>query len=307
MMSEELLLNIFRPQNTPNLLLYGQSGVGKKYKLFSILKQVYNTDKDTIVNENNINYTYNNVYYVFDMKDIENKNRETFIKLINKISECKNYFGKDKNKLIILKNFQNINQSLQNILRVIFEKKRCTSVFIMITNKYNSVSNPIRSRCLCIRFQGLSRSDKRELMYTKSNPQRINTTLYDFMYDLNNQKDILLSMDNEEAYEKGYQDKYHIICQRILTLYKKKYSSNVHEQLRNISYHIEKYNLSISKICYTLLSYIIDNHQIRDKHKYEIVKLLSESEHNYINSYRSLIVVESLLFQLYDYHIKLIK
>ena len=69
---------------------------------------------------------------------------------------------------------------------------------------------------------------------------------------------------------------------------------------RKISYHILKFNLSIPKLYQNLLDIIFKDQCVRDRIKYKIIRLLSDSEHKYNQSYRALIVIESLLFSLFE-------
>lgn len=306
-MNTKVLFNALKSPYTPNLLIYGDSNIGKKYSLFKILNQIYKPSETKDKNENDIYYSYNDTYYEFNMKNIENKNLTSFLKVINEIIVSKNYFGKTENKIIIFKNFQNIKYSLQNVLRVIIEKNRNTTIFIIITNKFSSIINPIVSRCLCLRLSGMTNKEKRRIVNQKIDSKVVTTSFYDSIYDLKNKNDISIAIDGKEIYDYGYQCPYRVLCLHILNIYKKKYTASTHKSLREIAYNMEKYNLSFSKLCYTLFSFIIKDSGIRDNTKYEIIKLLSQSDYDYVNSYRTLIVIESLLFELFRYYTEKIK
>ena len=77
--------------------------------------------------------------------------------------------------------------------RVIIEKYRKTTQFIMITEKINTIINPIRSRCLCIRIPNMNMKQKRELSKTylkdKSYEERI--PIYDKIYSLEDENEII--------------------------------------------------------------------------------------------------------------------
>ena len=134
-MTEQILFNALQSQNTPNLIIYGTKSSGKKTKLFKILEILYKPCKRINKSIDDIYYSYTDTYYEFDMNIILNKNYITFINILNEIIISPNHFGKLMNKLIILKNFQNIKQTIQNSLRVMIEKYRNTTIFIFITNK----------------------------------------------------------------------------------------------------------------------------------------------------------------------------
>ena len=77
-------------------------------------------------------FTYNNIYYEFNMITIQKHNN--FIELLNTLIISKNYYFELPFKIIILNQFNNLKIGLQNILRVTFEKYRSTTIFIIITN-----------------------------------------------------------------------------------------------------------------------------------------------------------------------------
>lgn len=300
-MNEQLLYNALKSNNMPNLLIYGVKNSGKKAKLFGILKELYKPSKSINKIINDIHYSYNDTYYEFNMNYVKNKNYTTFINIINEIIKSINHFGKLVNKLIILKNFQNIKQSIQNSLRVIIEKYRNTTVFIFITNKYNSIHSPIISRCLCIRFSSLNNKEKRNLIHSTINYKECTPEFYDFIYQINNEHEIKLLIHCKDIYHKNFSNPYDKICQKIMEIYKtQKYSPILHENLRQIAYNIERFNLNIQELYQSFLDLILKDQTIRDKVKYKIIELFSKSEYEHTKSYRSLIVLESLLFNLFE-------
>ena len=301
-MNEKLLLNAIQSPNIPNLIIYGKTISGEK-KIIELLNKNFNGKKLIHTTEKDINYEFNNIYYLFDIGSIESKNLTLFLQIIHKITSTKNYYGKAKNKIIILKNFNMIKYTIQNALRVIIEKNRYSTLFIMITNKYNSIIDPILSRCLCIRFPEISSKDKRKLINKQLRDEKINISFLDSIYEIDNKEEILISLNCKESYDKGYINKYKKVCIKLVSIFNSEYSKKNHESLRDIIYNIEKYNLNISRLYYEFLSFIVIDPQIRDKYKYEIIKLFSESEYNYNHSYRSSIIIESLFFHLYKYYL----
>ena len=109
----QLLYNALNSDNIPNLLLYGINYSGKKTQLFQILRELYNPSPNIYKTSNEIEYSYNDTYYEFNIQNIRTKNYISFIELLNEITHSKNHFGKITNKLIIFKNFQNIKLTVQ--------------------------------------------------------------------------------------------------------------------------------------------------------------------------------------------------
>ena len=195
--------------------------------------------------------------------------------------------------------------NIQNIFRVIIEKYRSTTLFILITDKYNSIIEPLRSRLLPIRFPQLKNKRKRKIIYENFNPTKIKTKYYDFIYTLSDKNEIDLALEVKDTIEKDYIDPYNLMTRKIITIYEKKQSNKkIYESLKEISYNIIKFNLDIPTFYKVFLSEILKDQKIRDKQKYELIKLFSDSEYNYNKSYRSIIILESLLFNVYKYYLK---
>ena len=114
------------------------------------------------------------------------------------------------------------------------------------------------------------------------------------LFSLDEEKDIINSINNENNIYK-YIDIYELINNTIFKIYK----NNKIEKIREIAYNILKYNINTNKFYINLLNNIFKNVRIRDKNKYKIIKLFSESQYNFSKSYRQTIVLESLLINLY--------
>lgn len=296
-----ILKNAIQSKNVPNIILYGCDKKTQGDKLYSLLKESYNHSEKILISEKDFQYYKTDIYYIFNMSIIVTKNIDLFLTILDKIITTNNHFSNLEYKIVILENFELIKQSIQNILRVKIEKYRITTIFILITSNIGSIIQPLKSRCLCIRFPLLSKKEKRDLIKTKINYKELDSNFYDKLYEIDD-ANIILSLDKykELIINSDYNLSYDKICQKIMNLYKYKYNSNIHEKLRNISYNILKYNLSISKFYKTFLNQLLSNNRIIDSKKVKLIKLFSESEYNFINSYRKIIIIESLLFNVYN-------
>jgi DNA polymerase III delta prime subunit len=186
------------------------------------------------------------------------------------------------------------------MLRVILEKYRQTTIFIVITSKYDSVIDPIRSRFLCIRFPRIKDKVKRKILYQEIKPPKISEKYYDFIYTLEDKNEIELSFEVKKEIE-SYIDPHLITSRRIIKIYEKnKITKKYYEDLKNLSYHVIKFNLEIPKFYKIFLSELLKKQSIRDKQKFKLIQLFADSEYNYNKSYRSIIVLESLLFNVYN-------
>ena len=104
------------------------------------------------------------------------------------------------------------------MLRVIIEKYRLTSVFIIISNKYNNIINPIKSRCLSVRIPSLSNKDKRRIIHKNICYKNITEDYYDFLYYFNNTKTIHNLSKIKCIFDKGYITPCHKIINDISSL-----------------------------------------------------------------------------------------
>ena len=301
MNQEKIILKALTSNNTPNLLIYGSNCYDK---FISIFQKLYEIKEKQKISKKDITYCKNNYFYEFNIGKINQKNLETIIESINEIINHKNYFNEKKQNIIILNNFNKIKHSIQNIFRVIIEKYRSTTIFIFITNKYNGIIEPLRSRFLPIRLSELKNKEKKKILYENLNPTKIKTNYYDFIYTLSDKNEIDLALEVKDTIEKDYIDPYNLVVHKIINIYRKKQSNKkIYESLKEISYNIIKFNLDIPTFYKVFLSEILKDQKIRDKQKYELIKLFADSEYNYNKSYRSIIILESLLFHVYKYYL----
>lgn len=288
-LNEKILKNALNSKNLPNILIYPKNG---EYIFLDIFHKIYKVNYSKKIELDDICYYSNNIYHEFNIKNITNKNVDTFLNILKEIIKTKNLYN--ENKFILFKNFDLIKYSLQNNLRVIIEKYRETTVFIFFTEKFNSIIEPLKSRFLCLRFPNKTRKEKRKIIYNNSDKKLKSSKYYDFIYSLDEEKDIINSINNENNIYK-YIDIYELINNTIFKIYK----NNKIEKIREIAYNILKYNINTNKFYINLLNNIFKNVRIRDKNKYKIIKLFSESQYNFSKSYRQTIVLESLLINLY--------
>lgn len=295
-----ILHKSLKSDNTPNILMYGHPSINKRDILINELNKIYNIENISKITFNDIMYTKNNIYYEFDIKNINNKNHDSFVKIIKNITISKNYYTDLKNKIIILNNL-NGSKKNQNILRVIIEKYRNTTIFILITDLFAGIIEPIKSRCLSIRVPSLKKKEKRNLIYRSISYKEIDLKFYDIIYEINDTNNIRETIKLKEIYDKGYTNPYHKICDKLINIYDtNKFNKNIYKSLRDICYNITKNNIKINHFYNIFLIRLLQKNTITDKKKKQLIYLIAESQHNYIKSYRSIIIIESLLFNVYN-------
>lgn len=300
MFHEKIIDNILKSKNIPNIILYGHYTVNdKKEYLISKLDDLYKIVNKKLLIKNDIEYIITSLYYEFNMKIINNKNLDSFLEIIKNIVNNKNYYNEYSNKIIILYNFK-ICTKIQNIFRVIFEKYRITTVFIIITNDYNSIIEPLKSRCISIRIPGINKKEKRKILHKNISYKEIDTNLYDKIYEINNKKEIEILSKCKEIYDNNYETPYYKISDEIFTIYNNgKFNKEILNKLKEISYNILKY-LKTNNFYYVFLSVLLSKNTIRDKTKFKIIYIFSNNQYQYIKSYRSILVIESLLINIFN-------
>ena len=127
------------------------------------------------------------------------------------------------------------------------------------------------------------------------------TDLYDVVYEIHDEKEIESISKSKVVYDNGYVSPYIKACNKILDIYDKGKINNMdYKIMREISYNIIKNNLRINYFYYTFLSLLLEKTNITDKKKFKIIEFVAGSQYSYIKSYRSLIIIESLLINTFN-------
>ena len=255
-----LLETAIHSENVPNLVIYGNKYTPKYQSTMTILKQRY----DCTFKESfqSLGYRHSEFVHEFNLRGLKNANKTEFENTLRNISHQSNYFANSKN-VILLINFNQIKSTIQSFLRVYLEKYRKTTIFIIITDNFTSVHEALRSRSLCIR---LSREHLRETTESMIDP-------------------------------------YDIVSQRIITYLSKDYeylTTKDIQAFKDISYQILKYNLDLSEFGKRLCEYIGKCRKFTNTHKSYLIHIISTFEHRLKDAYRTILHIESLLYELYD-------
>jgi hypothetical protein len=276
--------------NKPNLLLYGYHKIDK----YKILKN-YLGFSESITNEiihNDIKYHSNHKILSFDMNTIKRSKIENlFILLLEKIKH-KNYYI-NENRIIILYNFNHIDKSIQDRFRVIFEKYRINTIFILITDYYNSVYNPIKSRFLSIRIRDLSNEDKISISYPiiKNLSYNKRIKIYDHIYKYSDKSIILNYCHNNYGLIKDYHDIIKTIYDSLKTMKTLDLST-----VKDYAYSLEKYHLK--NFHSEFLKIIIDD--LKYDMISNIIFKITEIETKYKNSFNRILSNELLLIFIHS-------
>lgn len=272
-------------KNSPNIIFYGHN--------ININDYLYDKfgELNSII-DNKIIYQSNSNCKMFNI-NIKKKDIEYLFNFLKDILITENYYNKYKQHIIIFNNYDFIHTSIQNKLRVIIEKYRKTTQFIIITNSFGTIINPIQSRCLCIRIPGMNYKSKRNVVrkyiHDKTYEERI--PIYDKIYSLHNKEEIILYSKYNEYIQK-HEDIYSKIYNKI-----EDWVNNFNlREIKDYSYNILKYN--IIDIHKGLCNLFIKDPKYTFKQKIKCIKCLTECEYEFKKSYRSLVHIEKMFIQL---------
>ena len=288
----------------PNLMLYGDKGTSKLNMILEHLNLSY--DKFN-VHDGPFRWLSYGGTKIFDMNMISNKNSRHFFGILNDAIESKIFWSTAFHKVIILNKFNHLSSHIQSKLRVIIEKKRTTSLFIILTDKFTSIIEPIKSRSLCVRIPRTTNIAKRQKLRKElsniSYDRR--SVIYDKIYKAHDNDISYYSSFNEgipshmTIYEKIYvklinlADVADVADVRVGTSIPSLISKSDIIHVRDMAYNIEKYNLY--DIHRELLCLFIEDPRFTVKKTVLVVDQIADMEYKYIKSYRSLIHVEELL------------
>tara|TARA_Y100001972_G_C7550829_1_gene276907 strand:+ start:32 stop:691 length:660 start_codon:yes stop_codon:yes gene_type:complete len=210
-------------------------------------------------------------------------NKINFLKYFKEIIGRYDYYN-HHSKYIILDNFQDTNNYLQNSLKVILEKSCYTCKIIIVTNKFNKVILPIQSRCITMKIEKKNYID--QYLYLKNKYKNINKFLLledCKKYDI----ETVLNMNTIQNYKDVNQKVYHDFKECIyqtIDLEKIK-------KIRKLSSTIKELNIPINIL---IQKFFIDSKEI----DYKIIQKCSGNEYFLQNSFRELIHIEYLILNL---------
>jgi DNA polymerase III delta prime subunit len=286
-----ILQKMLFKKDSPNLILSGTDKIDKLSILSEYLTKIDKTPPLSL-EKYNIKWISNTTYKIFDMNLIKYKHSDNLFEIINEIISSKNYYN-NFNRIVVLKGFNNVNINIQNKFRVIFEKFRGTTLFILITSRLTSIIGPILSRFLLIRVSDITPKEKRTISreYIKELSYDKKSIIYDKIYSLANEIDIIFYSQFNEGILVNHQSIFDKIYQKIRsinTINKKTLS-----EIRSLSYMIEKYNLDNfhRELYISFLNDLTLSFSVQSK----ICKLITDCESNYHKSFNTILSIENCI------------
>jgi len=284
------LKNISKYKNIPNIILYGNEGAGKKTLVNLFLKYVYNDDiynlninEYEIVNGSNnkqISYKYSPYHIILNF--VKNNSYDKYIiqKLIKMYA--KNYMLSDNKidkpfKFVFIQNIENLSYYAQMSLRRTIEQNSQICKFIFTCNAINNIIEPLKSRCINIRVPNPSNNELKlvlnDIYYKETN--QINTRLIDYIikYSNHNIKNAILILNQCLInYNINIKSGYDNIINKIIKNILNKDLSSILASKENI-YNILITNIEPSKIFIDIMKKLLENNELNDKQKEEIINL----------------------------------
>ena len=277
------LTRLIKHKNHPNILLYN---VNDKKLIIEVLSNIYHINNDIIIKKNKITYIQNNIYYEFDMNNIRYKNKLEWLEILKDLTQSKDYFTNRK-KIIILINFQNLNISIQNILKVIIEKNYHI-IFILICKKLTNIIEAIKSRFIMIRIPNN--------LYYKKYKLLTDIKIDEYIKHKNNSIEYIKQLKITNNLKTI--DLIDSIVLFIFNIYQFN-EKKIIDKIKSVAYILITSNIPINILIQKLLYHIINNITIINKKKYKLIKKISFSEYKFIKSYYKTIHIERLLLEVY--------
>jgi DNA polymerase III delta prime subunit len=288
-----VLTKLLDCSDLPNLILSGTDKIDKLDILMDILKQ---KDKSTLLllEKHGIKWNSNMTYKIFDMNEIQNKNTSHFFDILNEIISSKNYYT-NGNRIVVLNNFDNIHINIQNKFRVIFEKYRSTTVFILITSRFNSIIDPLISRFLMIRVNDETPKEKRTISRVNLNDLSYEnkSIVYDKIYKLSDRNEIIYYSKFHDGILMNHSSIYDKIYRSIISI---DITKETLCHIKDLAYKIEKYN--IKNIHKELLLLFLNDLTLSFSVQLKICKLVAECEYKYHSSFNTILSIENFILSL---------
>jgi len=274
-----------------NLIFYGPSGVGKYSQMLNAIKKYSPTD---LKYEKKISLTYDKKQYFFKISDIHYEIdmsllgcnskllwHDIYLQIVDILS-AKN----DKTGIIVCKDFHNIHSELLENFYSYMQDNNTNAInikFILLTEEISFIPESIINCCEIIH---IGRPSK--IAYTKCVKQKIPS-------DLKLENIVNIKYLHVSLLELMYP--YKIICDKIL-----KEMKDVDDlkflKFRDLLYDIFIYNLDITDCIWYILTNLVQEKKIKNRHMSEVLIRTYNFLKYYNNNYRPIYHLESYLFYL---------
>lgn len=269
-----------------NMIIYGPSGSGKYTQSLSFISRYspsnlkYEKKICIVFNKQNYYYKISDVHIEIDMallgcnaKILWHDIFTNFLDVIN-INKC-------KTKIILCKNFHNINNELLEIFYSYMQKSmKYTLKYIIISDHISFIPDNIVG---CSEIISISKPSKNKYIKISKNKN------IESNEEVNNIKGLIKKIPQISKHKKVADS----ILEDMYNLENLKYTC-----FRDKIYNIFIYNIEIEDVIWYILKDLINKEKIKEKDMYEVIKKLYTFFKYYNNNYRPIYHVENILFYL---------
>jgi len=275
------IVNIIRNSldNLPHMIFYGPNGIGKSALINIIVNNIY-TDSSSL---------RQNVLYLSasDKRGIGTVRQE-----IKSFAHQSVFLQNSTFKMVILSEIDCMSFEAQSALRRIIEKYSKTTRFCLICNSINKISKPIISRCVKFLFKPIPDNLIQTKLLAIANNENLNECMKNLIPDIAHiskgdlRKSINLletlsqssniSSDEIKKYFYFLTDKIdNIYIQNLLNEMNEGNLLGIREKIKDIFYQ----GYSSKNILHELYFHILNDEEINDKKKKNILKILGETDY----------------------------
>jgi mannose/fructose/N-acetylgalactosamine-specific phosphotransferase system component IIB len=273
-----------------NLIVYGPNGIGKYSQSLKIIEKYSDSnlkyEKNIIINNNDVEHVIkiSDIHYEIDINTLGCNSKILWNIIYNKIIDSI-LIKPDKNSIILIKNFENINNDLLEILYDYMQTKLNSTyniTFIILTNSLGFIPINIINRSEIIHF---SRPSKNCYQTTLQKNFKIDSNDIDNInYILNNTIEL--------CYKTIYSDK---LIDYIININN---NNNNMYNIRDNIYNLFIYNYNIQDSMFYILNYLIINNYIDKNNCEDLFIKLIDILYYYNNNYRQVFHLERFIVYL---------
>ena len=260
----KIIKNYHNFDDLPNIIVYGNYGVGKKSRIYSILRNLSNDsiyNKEYIIHNDKVKF-YKSAYHVeFDLNHYNLNDKcilETFLK---SFCESRN-IGFDIPKIVIFFNAQLLSKISQYMLRRIIELNSHNVRFIFSITNLNKLIEPLKSRFILMRIPTPYKNDLLKIINKENN----NLT----------QSQIDLLLENSDNNINKIKQFIPLLLKNINIIEKYKIElNNIYDLITSNNYQLKKHYYQIRNTIYDLYT---DNNNENILFEYLYKKVLKDNK-----------------------------
>lgn len=319
----ERLKKMSDDNSIPHIIFHGPRGSGKKTMINIFLKMLYGDSINKLYtisyniagsgNKTKKETVQNSDHHIIINPTGTNFDRYLVHEIVKSYAETETFEltqnPNSKFKTIQISNLDKLSHSAQTSLRRMIEVNASICRFIMWCDNLSNVIDPLKSRCVCIRVPHPSESELFSyLTYIAIQERKINSKLNDIIDIIKkSQRNIKTSLGYLQTYVLNYD--YHTnydIAIESLTNNILSCDINKIEESRDIFFNIWITYYDGVTIIKSVLNRILENDNLNDECKANIIIKTSEIEYNMLRGRRGIIhfdnFVISVMKMIQDYN-----